>query len=448
MPMSNILDWTITDAPLDGEVLSPPVPVLSTPSDKKTEDRARRLSRQLWLIAVGVTLGLLATLWLPRLVSAYRTRQAVALVVAGEEQAALAKDAARLKQFSSPADPVWQEEQARRARAGHAAPLPLPLLRPLPQPGHIQAFEDFAPDIVRADVARTFYAPDGTQFRFTLPQFYRFDGAWRRIPAPDAYWGDPFDYSGQRVIVSYYAVDADLVTGLGPYLDDVLARACAAWGCPGDLVIRVNFGSHYYQAAEIPIDPPRDAPLLFTLMPPHFTRASRYVLLLASPHAAGYANDAASADLFRRAVAIQVLFAAADKLTFTNGGLNPIGNAFFYALVTRMSARLGLDAPDVTRLHTANTRLTIEQLWSVNAIFRAWGQPEAVRGALAVMNVLLKDQSAETEDRLFDGLRSASSPAAWLAEGTGISVEAAQRELEMAAAKIRSDDPQGLEVFP
>ncbi len=446
--MPNLLEWIVTDAPLDGEVLSPPAPFSATPYDRETEDRARKLSRQIWIIAGILMIGLLAALWLPPLVNAYRTRQAVALVVAGEEQAALAKDSVRLRQFSSPADAVWQEEQARRARAGHAAPLPLPLLRPLPQPGRVQSIEDFAPDIVRADVARTYVAPDGTPFHFILPQFYRFDGAWQRIPAPDAYWGDQFTYTGQRVTLSYYPVDADIANRLGLYLDDVLAHACAAWGCPDDLVIRVNLGNHYYQAAEMPRDLPQDEPMLLALMPPHFTRSLDYVLLVASPHAAGYPANAASADLFQRAVAVQVLFAAADKLTFTDGGLNPIGNAFFYALVARMSARLGLDAPGVAHLHTANTRFTVAQMWSVNTTFRAWGQPEVVRGALAIMNVLLEDQSAETEDGLFEGLRSASGPAAWLAEGMGISVEAAQRALEMAAARVRGDHTENLTSSP
>jgi type II secretory pathway pseudopilin PulG len=446
--MPDLLEWTIADAPLNGEVLSQSSASPATLAERQIEDRARRLSHQLWIIASLLIVGLLAALWLPPLMRAYRTRQAVALVVAGEEQAALAKDAAWLRQFSSPADTVWQEAQARRARAGHAAPLPIPLLRPLSQPGRIQSIKDFAPDIVRADVVRMYVAPDGTPFRFTLPQFYRFTGTWQRIPAPDLYWGDQLDHTGRRVVLSYYPVDADIMKSLGPYLDDVLARACAAWGCPDDLVIRVNFGSHYYQAAEIPRNLASDEPLLFALMPPHFTRSLDYVLFVAAPHAAGYPADAVSADLFRRAIATQVLFAAADKLTFADDGLNPIGNAFFYALVARMSARLGLDAPGVARLHTANTRFTVEQMWSVNTTFRAWGQPEAVRGALAVMNALLQDRPAETEDDLFDSLRSASDPATWLADGMGISVEAAQRELERAAANIRGDDPQGFYTSP
>jgi hypothetical protein len=64
------------------------------------------------------------------------------------------------------------------------------------------------------------------------------------------------------------------------------------------------------------------------------------------------------------------------------------------------------------------------------------------------MNALLQDRPAETEDKLFDGLRSAPDPAGWLAEGMGISVEAAQRKLEMAAANIRGDDPQGFYTSP
>src|SRR3970040_2369948 len=110
--MPDLLEWIVTDAPLDGEVLPSPASFFATPSDRQIEDRARRLSRQLWIIAGCLSLGLLAALWLPPLVSAYRTRQAVALVVSGEEQAALAKDAAGLRQFSSPADAGWRGAHA------------------------------------------------------------------------------------------------------------------------------------------------------------------------------------------------------------------------------------------------------------------------------------------------------------------------------------------------
>jgi hypothetical protein len=438
--MSDILDWTVTDAPTDGEVLLPPSASPSTPPERQIENRVRRLSRQLWIVGGALIVGLLAALWLQPLVSAYRTRQAVALVVAEEEQAALAKDATRLKAFSASTDAVWREAQARRARAGHAAPLPLALLRPLPQPGHIRSFEAFAPDILQADVVRTFVAPDGTPFRFVLPQFYRFEGEWRRIPAPENYWGEPYDYTGQRVVVSYYPVDAEIAKSLGPYLDDVLARACAVWACPDDLVIRVDFGAHYYQSAEAPRTLAGDEPLLFALMPLHFTRASRHVLLLPSPHAAGYPADAASADLFRRAAALQVLFAAADKLAFSHD-FNPMKNMFFYALVARMSARLGLDTPHLAGILAGTTDLTLAQMWTTSTVLGAWGRPDGLRAALAITNVLLQDRPPATEDRLFGGLRSASDPVSWLAERMSLPIEAAQRELESAAARVRDGQP-------
>jgi hypothetical protein len=175
-------------------------------------------------------------------------------------------------------------------------------------------------------------------------------------------------------------------------------------------------------------------------MPLHFTRAARHVLLLPSPHAAGYPADAASAGLFRRAAALQVLFAAADKLAFSDS-FNPMKNMFFYALVARMSARTGLDSPQVAGVLTAATDLTLAQMWTTSTTLGAWGRPDGLRAALAITNLLLQDRPAEMEDRLFGGLRSAPDPVSWLAEGMNLPIGAAQRALESAAASVRDEQP-------
>ncbi len=447
--MSDILVWTIADAPLEGEALLLPPSLPAAALEPQTEDRTRKIALQIWVIAISLSLGLLAVLWLEPALNDHGARLAVAQVVAAEERAALARNETQLKQLSDPTDPNWLEAQARRAGAGQSGPLPLRMLRPVPEAGQVRTFETITPGIVRVEVARRFTVPDGTALTFRLPQFYRFEGhEWKRIASPDDYWGDQIFDVGAHLDFVYYPVDQDLVKALRPYLADVLARACGLWTCLPDLKITINFANRYYQPPEVPIPLAPDEPLLLALMPPHLTRWGGYTLYLLSPHEVGYATEAAGQDLLRRAVAAQLLFAAADQLTYANDGLDQTGNAFFYALIARMAARLGLDSPHVADLRSASTTLTPQQMWTVNEYFKAWYQPEEIRGALAIVNRLLQDQPANTDIRLFHSLRSAREASAWLADGMGVPVEAAQSALQVAATNTRGGHLETFTLTP
>ncbi|MGH2524043.1 MAG: hypothetical protein ACRDH2_16170 [Anaerolineales bacterium] len=435
---SDLLEWTITSAPTEDEGLPAPFEP-STPFDSRApQNPTTRLrsphARQFGLILIGLLAAAMLGLWLVPTLGDYRVRQTVRQVIAAEEQAALARDAARFKQFSEARYTVWAEAQARRARVGQAAPLPSPLLRPVPEAGRVRSFKLLAPEIILVEVARQFIAPDGRTFKFVLPQFYRFNGQWQRIPPPEGYWGERHKLPGQRIDVNYFPVDAAFAADLSRYLEDVLARACAVWACPDDLHLTVNLANTYYQTDEdLPALIPSD-PLLFALLPPHVTRWPDYVLLVSSPHAAGYPAEAAGADLLKRGIAAQALFATADQLTFKRDYVEQPGNAFYYALVARLSASLGVDGEGITYLRTVRGRVRLDGLWANRT--GSGRRPNEARIALVLLNTLLAGQAQPAEVALFHNWRSATGPEVWLAQSLGISVEEAQAQLESAARAI------------
>jgi hypothetical protein len=133
-------------------------------------------------------------------------------------------------------------------------------------------------------------------------------------------------------------------------------------------------------------------------------------LNIASPYAAGYPADAASADLLRRAIALDVLSQTAKALSLARGGQDTSHNAFLYALAARMAARLHLDRVPVAGLLTAATPISSGEMWQWQS--SQAGAPAALRAALAVMNYLLLDRPDEAEFKLFRALRSSSDAGA------------------------------------
>jgi hypothetical protein len=383
-------------------------------------------------------------LWLTPALSWQRTRHDVARIVIQEEQAALAKQPEAVLKLSDTYYPFWAEAQAQRARNGLAAPLPLPMLRPIPEAGNIRSFAAIASDTIQVDVARRFTTPEGVPYTFALSQFYRFDGKWWRVPAPEQFWGDKTSRSGQRITLRYYAVDEALTAELIPYLDDVLARACANWACSDEFHITLNLTSAYYQSGEALPSLSPDDPLLFTMLPPHVSRWPDYVVHFPSPHAAGYPVEASGKTLLKRAIAIQILFAAADRLAFVEGGQpDETGNAFFYALVARLAAHLDLDQAssslNLTTLARAAVPLTADKMWSQR--FQVGRRPESVRNALALLNRVLAYQShpTQTDVELLRTFGAASSLADWLSAGIGISTTEAEARVELAQRQLSGD---------
>ncbi|MGH2524076.1 MAG: hypothetical protein ACRDH2_16340, partial [Anaerolineales bacterium] len=390
-----------------------------------------KLSRWTWLTLAGLIVLAVLSLGLFSGWSRYRLRQDLARVVAEEEAAALAGDGDKLQQLTDPGAPdYWLALRLGLAQTGRAAPLPLPLLRPVRQAGVVRSVETLAQNMARVGVARQFTAPDGAVVTFALPQFYQFsNGTWRRIPPPDQQSLERRRHSGPHVEIGYEVGDAAFVEkNLAPYVDDVLARACAKWDCPATFKIGLNLvhsttGASFW---DYPSPLPGD-PWLFALSPPQFTRWPGNILNLPSSQSVGYPVDDASTDLFKRAIALQALFVAADQLVFYEGGQDQAQNGFLYALVARMAAQLGLELPEVDDI--LSTPEAHASIWNSGPDIPP---PTALHSALAVLNWLLRDQPPDAETRLLRALRQATGPEEWLALGLGLSPEAAGAKLRAA----------------
>jgi Tol biopolymer transport system component len=432
-PHHDILEWTITHAPdpSEAETLSLPAPEFapeahaeSAPASGHHLQVSRRIWAMLGMVIVGSLLGAgLFTLW-----NQYRIRGEVEKLVIAEEQAALAGDRDEIEALTDPGDRAWLAGRLRMAEMFMAAPSPLPLLSAVPEPGRVQSVHSVASNTVRVDVAHRFIAPGGGAVTFVLPQFYRYaDGKWLRIAPPTGFWGEKKTRPGLRVNVDYYPVDEEFAAELGDYLDAVLAQACALWPCPDDLRLHVELAD---RATDLEPDyyyyPFSRGSLLVALMdqaPTSILYGSNVVI--ASPHAAGYAADSSGADLIRHVAGIQVLAKAGYQIAPDGGN-----NAFLHALVARMAARLGVESPKLAELYFAGPRLTPEALLGSGPSSYSGG--EMLVGALAVLNRLLKDQPAETEARLFQTVNAVTDPVAWLAEGMRISPGEARSRLRAA----------------
>ncbi len=373
------------------------------------------------LIAVVI-----AGLWVFSAYNTWRTRRDVLWVAALEEKAAWAGDTRQYLQFSDDGNPEWIRTQTWLADNHQPAPAPLPGLRPSTQKTILQNVESLTPDTVRVDVVRAFRADDGSLLTFTLPQFYHYArGAWRRIPPPDVYWGEPQNRGGAHASLRFYTADADFVKDdVGPYLDDVLARACVVWACPAHLAVGINFANYAYQPGD-------------SLMSNWFGEN----IFLPSPHAQGLPADDDARRQLKRTVAWRSLFALGDLAVRGEAGLGQAGSAFFHAFIARTALQLGVITPQMETAPSASTLYTYTpiELWcSYCGAPVTKEQADIARWeAEALLNELLRDQPADKETALFQAFSAASGPAPWVAKGLGISSQEAQARLDAAFQRIR-----------
>ncbi len=429
---ADLLDWTVAEAPDPDE--STPFPPVSPPPlaapDGHPETLSPKISRRLWLIAGGLIVASLLGLALFSAWDRYRVWRAVEQMVALEEQAALAGDTGALTQLYDPGATTWAALQIQRVRNGQAAPLPMTVLRPVPEPGRLRSVETLTPDTVRADVVHQFLAPDGSRASFALPQFYRYaNGAWKRTAPPATYRGELQKWSGKHIDLSYFAIDEDFAQELGPYLDGVISQVCAAWTCPEDPKIGLDFLLDNTSPSYITTSP--GEPLLFKLLFARAMSAGGPTSSVPAPHLAGYPADTASTELLKHLLALETLTRATDEIT--RRGQTQSDNAFAYALAVRMGVRLKLEAPEAATIFFANPAFTTEELWAANTkpLYpqAPYDQQAVLHQALAMLNVILRDQPPETEDKLFRSLHTAPDPVAWLSEGLGIAPEEARARL-------------------
>lgn len=382
---SNLLDWDITDAPQADEAA--PRWEQSVAVDVP---RPASLSRRTWwmlggLIVVAI-LGLSAfSMWDRWLVLMYARQD------------------------------ITPEIQT--------PPLPNYLFKPDQTGAIIQSLTTLPNNTLLADVSHTFLAPDGQPITFTLTQFYQFNGAaWEQRPTPHTYWGENREYHGQRLHIRYPAVDEDFINDFGPFADALLSEACKIWACHPAHTIAVNFSAEGpFPLETAPIDGPNTFALLWA------GADIEQELRVPSPHLVGYPANETSREALKRALALQALIGLANEVA----GSTHRDNAYLYAFIARMGARLDLEASNVGDNLTVSTFYEPPALWEL-AYAGLWQSPdkrdEALRAALGSLNTLLAAPNlpAEAEALLFASLRVNFYPADWYAEAIGVTRAEAQ----------------------
>lgn len=440
-PEPDILDWEITAAPASDEF--PPLELAAfTPP---TEPRFRSLpsislhvTRRIGLVLGSVILTAVLGLGLFWAWNRYSQQRIIQGLIAAEEQAAAGRDIRQLQKLYHPAYADWIKAQARWVIRGHAAPLPLPYLRPADDASVTRSISALAPNVMYAEVVRPFLLPDGRLARFSLTQFYQLTNSeWRRIPPPMSFWGEARVYVSPYVNVTYWQADAALVAELGPKLNAALERACAEWECPPDFKFNLHFTDSAPAAPSYTGSPDPstigNGPLLFEIVLATPFQSLTSSLHLPSPQAMGNPADATATEFFKRALTLQVLSQAARHITLKQGGLDQNRNAFFYALIARTAARQGLETPETLAERTLNLVVDADHLWNVDLSFeRTQGEREALQGALALTNQLLGGLPSEVEQQLFRALRRGHYATTWLAEGLALSREEFQAYFDTA----------------
>jgi hypothetical protein len=158
MPQS--IDWTISDVPDPDE---------PAPAPPAVPPKPRPVRRIAWVISIVILSALLLLVgynfW-----NADQVRRSVYQTIAREEAAGSSGDVATLWDIGDPNDWTWREALIGLAVSRQAAPLPALVLRLMPNQADRITVTQLAQNEVRADVTRSYRAPDGALLAFTLPQ--------------------------------------------------------------------------------------------------------------------------------------------------------------------------------------------------------------------------------------------------------------------------------------
>lgn len=435
---SDLLDWTITEAPPLDETpapeasLAPPAEPAALPHFEPPH-----LSRRVWLLLGSFSALAVAAAAFIVWRSQQTMHEAVRQAITTEERWARDSNPALLASLLDPQADNWLILETGWVSMGQPSPLPDPALRAVREtPGVIQSITQIASDTVRAEVARVFSAPDGAPYTFLFAQYYRYaDKQWRRTAIPASVWGETHEYVGQRLSLVYPAIDQDLAVELGPFLDAQVQKACAHWDCPPTLTLRLVLEPETPAAFAYLINPlPANEPWPLAYLSTRAVIHTGPSIALPSPHAVGAPANAASAEWLKRALAAQTLTRLAIEIT----GPKYSDNAYLYAFIARYLAQTGLDNSDALTTQTASALYFPDELWDL-AFAHLWNQPavrsQAARAALAQLNRLLAASSAPAaaEQRLFSALRHTFQPSSWAAEGLGLTPDRAADQLNVAA---------------
>lgn len=427
----DMLEWKITDTPDADEAPAPPGP---TPAP------GRWPRTGLWLVAsvIGLTLvggGLYA--WWNRA----NTRLAIQQALAQEARVVSAHNIAEMKAFYNPDDSEWGQAYLRWALDKQTAPRPQPFLYPLTTTGQLTALEPFGSNIMLGEVARPFSNTQGQVLTFTTTYFFAFqDDNWQRIAPPDNFWGVQQAYLGPYLTIFYWEPDQPLVQALGPYLNNLLAQACAEWACPTDYKYELYLTDilpNPLTLAGPPTDTQPTDPLFLDVLLSHRLSALGAVFRMASPRIMGYPTDNASRDYFMRAVGWLVVGQTSAYLGYREAqSINLFRNPLYFGLLAETGARLGLDTlqPNVPLVVSDFAVLDWVGHWGDNGLsLTTLGARARLRPALAITHQLVQGEPAGVEARLLRALWNENvSGMSWLANGLNLSLEAMQVRFDAA----------------
>lgn len=404
-----ILDWTVSDTPFVEEPETQPAEAAPAPhralkGSLPSLFAPRRVAFIMFLAAAVVLLAVWAgTAW-----GEYQLKQEIQTLVNAEEYDVSPDE------FFAPRD----------------FELPLPLLSPPILSGTVQSLTRLNPELLRADVRRTFIDQvTQTEAVFIQPQFYhRTEAGWARTPPPDDFWGSEVLERGVRLTFRYPQVDSEFVTALAPTLEKTLASACQIWQCPP-----VNFTMQWVEddaetltLASFPAGYGGFWPGSLGSRTLSLGAGSTFIftgpeqITLPSPHAIGLPADAASQQLYADTVSLMLLRQLALRLSGNKEVALDYQNPFRIALVARMAARLGLDNTRIPELLNPNPHREDDELWRMGDL-----DENTLRSSLVITNRLLQTQTFTTEAKLLKTLATADGVLSWLVDGLNLTTKEA-----------------------
>jgi hypothetical protein len=319
----------------------------------------------------------------------------------------------------------WNQWQTRReleqALIGEiSAPrLPLSFLKwDDTQPLRLGTVTQLDVDTLQADAIHTFVAPDGQRYTFATPRYFSRAGeSWQPGDPPDPFPSEIRQHTDGRFTLRYYAADAELVEQtVIPYLDKALDPVCAEWECARPATLSfTDRRADWSPATDITLE--ADEPLLFWLLADGDPQA---LTQIAAPHSAGYPVDAASRNLWLRALVLRVF----SQLAFNEAFLEPRGdqsaNTLLQAVIVLEAAKFNLETSRVREYGLngeANGRLFPQSLLDTGQSASRTGQAQERRDALALLNRFARqwpqaDQFNLARDAAFFSL--GPGPMAWL----------------------------------
>jgi len=209
------------------------------------ERRPRRRRWRFWLTLAAVVLALvvvgLYAWWRVRREALKMVESEVQAVAQLELQALAQRDVALYLSLQDEADPNWQQAQRARVASDAAFPPPLPSLTSM-IPFSVENARAVG-DGARVEVVRFASLPGDQALPFRATRFYRRDddGRWLHTRADLSYAGHTVIFTGQRVVVTSFAIDADLMKPVAFKLEGAAEQFCALISCQSSAPVPLVF---------------------------------------------------------------------------------------------------------------------------------------------------------------------------------------------------------------